>query len=123
MFILNSSSKRIYIKKWDKNVDDFQEIPSEEESRYMSALNNYEFDQYLGAYPLEKYEKWQEVANFISQEVLNRLYVNLSTLRKNFPLSRTAKPQKYLKQKMNIPTLMKQILLRNLWILGEVLII
>lgn len=123
MFIHNFSSKRIYIKKWDKNVDDFQEIPSEEESRYMSALNNYEFDQYLGAYPLEKYEKWQEVANYISQEVLNRLYVNLSALKKYFPFSRIAKPQKYLKPKMNIPTIMKQILLKNLWILGEVLII
>lgn len=36
---------------------------------------NFDFDKYLGAYPLEKLESWKEVSNYINQRTLERLYV------------------------------------------------
>ncbi len=47
----------------------------EEESNYYFLINdieyihgimNYDFDQYLGPYPMEKYELWKECSNYIT---------------------------------------------------------
>ena len=38
-------------------------------------MNNFDFDKYLGAYPLEKLESWNEVSNYIDTNIIDRLYV------------------------------------------------
>ena len=32
-----------------------------------------DFDKYLGAYPIENFQQWQSLTNFISKDVIDRL--------------------------------------------------
>ena len=43
------------------------------ESRYVSAAKNLEFDEYLAAYPYEKYQLWNDSSNYIDQALLDKL--------------------------------------------------
>lgn len=75
---------------------------------YESALKNYEFDRYLGTYPLEKHETWQEVANFISSSVLDRLFVfNCLISSKN--MLKRAKKRRFTKRKKSINMRIQQL--------------
>ncbi len=48
-------------------LEDFVSLEDkEDESRYKEAVLRNEFDQNLGAYPLERYSQWSEVSSYIS---------------------------------------------------------
>ncbi|EGR34586.1 hypothetical protein IMG5_006470 [Ichthyophthirius multifiliis] len=72
-FINISPQKRIHVRKWDNDSQDYINLPLEDEKRYIQGVQSYQFDSYLGPYPIERFQIWQECQNYISKEVLDEL--------------------------------------------------
>lgn len=48
-------------------------MDSDEVERYARGVRNYDFDQFLGPYPVEVCEKWTYLAHYITPSVLEKL--------------------------------------------------
>ncbi|KAL4460384.1 hypothetical protein ABPG74_000135 [Tetrahymena malaccensis] len=73
-FIHIGKKKRVWVKKWNVEKEDFISLPTqEEEERYVMGVNSYQFDEFLGPYPLDRLQIWEECSNFITESVLDTL--------------------------------------------------
>lgn len=72
-FINVSPQSRVFVRKWNEQIEDFLKVPDEEETQYTQAIYNFDFDQYLGAYPADRLQAWQEISQYIDQSVLDKL--------------------------------------------------
>lgn len=72
-FIYISNEVKVYIRKWDNEVQDFLILKEEEEKNFILGVNNLEFDSYLGPYPQEKLGDWYDLSKFISTNLLEKL--------------------------------------------------
>jgi len=48
-----NEKKRVVVRKWSPDYQDFVPLPVEETDRYVSGANNREFDVFLGPYPYQ----------------------------------------------------------------------
>ncbi len=64
------------VKRWNPNTEDFyDEMNPEEVERFAAGVFRFEFDRYLGAYPVQSdnYEKWKRLSYYITPSVLSQL--------------------------------------------------
>lgn len=52
-FMEINEKKRVVVRKWSPDYQDFVPLPVEETDRYVSGANNREFDVFLGPYPYQ----------------------------------------------------------------------
>ena len=67
---------QVIVKRWSKVDESFlpeSKMDRDDVERYVQGVRNYDFDQYLGAYPVEACAKWQYLAFYISPAVLEKL--------------------------------------------------
>jgi hypothetical protein len=78
----------VIVRKWWTEGQDFIKIIDEDEENritleqhslmdigYIKGVKNMQFDRSLGPYPMENYQAWQEVSNYISQVIISKLEV------------------------------------------------
>lgn len=61
------------MRRWNEKFEDFVLLRKDEEDDFKLGVNNYDFDNYLGAYPLERVKIWQDMSNYISSVLIDRL--------------------------------------------------
>jgi len=71
-FILITTGK-VIVKRWDIELQNFQDLPEIDATGYIEGVKNMDFDKNLGAYPLDRYSNWKELSNNVTDKVLNRL--------------------------------------------------
>jgi hypothetical protein len=65
------------VKTYNEETNRFENLLDKDlESRYVSAAKNLEFDEYLAAYPYEKYQLWNDSSNYIDQALLDKLEIS-----------------------------------------------
>ena len=47
-FIYVTSVNRVQVRRWNHDCQDFLRVSGDEENRYVSSVNNLEFDSFLG---------------------------------------------------------------------------
>lgn len=67
---------QVIVRNWNANEELFECISKEEEERYVGGVRNNDFDGNLGPYPIEWCQRWKELSQFISKEVIERIEVN-----------------------------------------------
>lgn len=71
MFIFISPAQMI-IRQWDPYLEDFVPLSQEDSQRYEHGISQYDFDQYLGAFPRENLSSWENLTKFISPKTVRR---------------------------------------------------
>ena len=65
---------QIIVRTWDDELQAFTRLQSEaDECAYKEGVLNMDFDRNLGAYPMDNYSAWLQLASFISAEVMERV--------------------------------------------------
>jgi len=73
-FCINvNSSTKVHIRKWDNDIQDFIHVKEEDKEGFTIGVNNFDFEPFLGSYPKENVENWNDVSNFISSKILSKL--------------------------------------------------
>ena len=72
-FWLHLKSGEVSVWRWNKETEDLESLSSEETYNYSLGVRNFEFDTFLGAYPMEKHKEWVKLTCFISPQVLTTL--------------------------------------------------
>ncbi|CDW90609.1 UNKNOWN [Stylonychia lemnae] len=64
----------VVIRKWNEKNQEFQLLDEQqEEISYQEGVRNMDFDKYLGVYPIDNYQQWQGLSNFIDQNTIKRI--------------------------------------------------
>ena len=61
------------VRRWNQEEQLFESLPESDHLSYAESVRNMDFDKYLGAYPLDNFQQWQGLSNFISKGVIDRL--------------------------------------------------
>jgi A1 cistron-splicing factor AAR2 len=86
-FINFSKENLVIVKRWNPATETFfEELEQDEIDRYALGVSRFDFDQYLGAYPIENYKNWVNLSSYISSRTIRRLHV------KDAPIFEKSKP-------------------------------
>ena len=72
-FILVTKEKLNIIKKFSEEYQFFISLSEEDEKNFSIGLNNFDFEENLGEYPIKQKENWNDLTKFISINVINKL--------------------------------------------------
>ena len=72
-FIFVDENNKNFIRKWDKEIQDFVVLKQEQQDNFEIGIKNLDFDAFLGMYPMDKLEIWKEVSFLISKKILERI--------------------------------------------------
>lgn len=70
------AAHQVEVHRWDRDVEDMlpdDAIAPAERERLINGVLRMQFDERLGPYPSEQLEQWQQLCNFITPAVLQRL--------------------------------------------------
>lgn len=82
--LLRTVLSKVAVRRWDPSTEDLNEMEEEEAGRLaagmyyksclpaimltsMAAVERFEFDQFLGPYPVDSLDKWQSLSCFITK--------------------------------------------------------
>ncbi|CAE7933669.1 AAR2 [Symbiodinium sp. KB8] len=66
---------QVHAWRWNPATEDFlcgPELGEGEAERYAEGVRRFEFDQFLGTYPLKTYARWQTLSRYITKDLLSR---------------------------------------------------
>ena len=72
-FIFVDENNKNFIRKWDKEIQDFVVLKQEQQDNFEIGIKNLDFDAFLGMYPMDKLEIWKEVSFLISKKITDKL--------------------------------------------------
>ena len=61
------------IREWSTKYETFVKINDEMNKNYSIGLDNLDFDQFLGNYPYEQIQNWNDLTNFLNKDIINKL--------------------------------------------------
>ncbi|XP_078177334.1 AAR2 protein family [Carex rostrata] len=64
---------QVVVRRWHQEDERLIKLSEDEEFRYSEAVKRLEFDSNLGPYQLDHYSEWNQLSNFLSQEIIERL--------------------------------------------------
>ena len=81
-FIKITSEKKNIIREWNSKHETFIKLNEENEKNYSIGINNLDFDKYLGNYPYEQINNWNDLTNFLNlnADIINKLQKNLNNI-------------------------------------------
>ena len=66
--------KSVLVFEWDNKLSCLIPYKDEDQKkRLIIGVRNYDFDKNLGAYPFKNYKIWNELSNFITDQLLMQL--------------------------------------------------
>ena len=71
-----NKSKNI-IREWSSKYETFVKLNDEMNKNYSIGLDNLDFDQFLGNYPYEQIQNWNDLTNFLDKGIINKLQKNI----------------------------------------------
>ena len=81
-FIKITSEKKNIIREWNSKHETFIKLNEENEKNYSIGINNLDFDKYLGNYPYEQINNWNDLTDFLglNADIINKLQKNLNNI-------------------------------------------
>ena len=74
-----NKSKNI-IREWSSKYETFIKLSDEMNKNYSIGLDNLDFDQFLGNYPYEQIQNWNDLTNFLDKGIINKLQKNIDMI-------------------------------------------
>ena len=71
-----NKSKNI-IREWSNKYETFIKLNDEMDKNYSIGLDNLDFDQFLGNYPYEQIQNWNDLTSFLNKDIINKLQKNI----------------------------------------------
>lgn len=74
-FFIYIKEHDILVRKWNPEEEQFypvDEMDEDEMSRFAHGVQRMDFDENLGAYPMESLDKWHYLSNYITEEHMKR---------------------------------------------------
>lgn len=104
-FFIYIHDQDILIRKWNPEEEQFypeDKVDEDEMLRYAHGVKRLDFDNNLGAYPMDTYKKWLSLSNFITEDLMKRLQpIGAVIDSSSKPL--TQKEKELLKEDVSIP--------------------
>ena len=72
----NNKSKN-FIREWNSKYETFVKLSDEMSKNYSIGMDNLDFDQFLGNYPYEQIQNWNDLTNFLNKGVISKLQKNI----------------------------------------------
>ncbi|KAJ4788642.1 AAR2 family protein [Rhynchospora pubera] len=72
-FFLTLHPSQVVVRRWHQQDEKLIKLSEDEDFRYSEAVERLEFDSQLGPYQLDRYTEWQQLSNFLSQDIIERL--------------------------------------------------
>ena len=64
----------VIVRAWDEHLQAFTRLSSDaEECAYKEGVLNMDFDARLGSYPLENYQAWTQMVDYVSYQTIDRI--------------------------------------------------
>ena len=62
------------VRKWNTETSEFEPLrEQQDEISYQEGVRNMDFDKYLGVYPMNNYNQWQSLSNYIDHNTIKRI--------------------------------------------------
>ena len=71
-----NKSKNI-IREWSNKYETSIKLNDEMDKNYSIGLDNLDFDQFLGNYPYEQIQNWNDLTSFLNKDIINKLQKNI----------------------------------------------
>jgi len=73
-FFLQLQRGEVVVKRWDPSLEALVDYEDKEQAERLAlGVKRFEFDQFLGPYPLNSYDKWKRLTSFITESVVSKL--------------------------------------------------
>ena len=73
----NKNKSKNIIREWSSKYETFIKLSDEMDKNYSIGLDNLDFDQFLGNYPYEQIQNWNDLSKFLNTNIINRLQKNI----------------------------------------------
>src|SRR5262249_21257286 len=86
------SHLQVVVKRWDQREEGFlpdSQMDGDEIERYAAGVRSFDFDKYLGPYPLEDRQKWAHLVHYVTPKVLDKLEPVTKVIRSQSSLEET----------------------------------